>query len=322
MIACTPDSPKGETPVNRLLRLDRLRPANLLLLLALPFLIWLFATSTDYTRSLAAIIGVERGSAALLPGFALCLALFAGPLAATLLPRRFALPAAALAVLAGLALALTGVGQPFFASTLANAVEATTSPLVVPGETPRILTEAAAATVDQICRLIAGALTLVNLALLALVFRSSHTAPRRAVIALNALGLVWLLLFAHLGFATGLAVAIRAGVTAYVLASILALVWVGLMQLKPGPRTLPVFSLLTAAALSLAGWQMLQPRLAYTLIGTGEGTIGRCFSATVSSRSSAPMRLQISATSSSSFQVASSSRKARVTRVIFDPGAG
>lgn len=274
MIACTPDSPKGETPVNRLLRLDRLRPANLLLLLALPFLIWLFATSTDYTRSLAAIIGVERGSAALLPGFALCLALFAGPLAATLLPRRFALPAAALAVLAGLALALTGVGQPFFASTLANAVEATTSPLVVPGETPRILTEAAAATVDQISRLIAGALTLVNLALLALVFRSSHTAPRRAVIALNALGLVWLLLFAHLGFATGLAVAIRAGVTAYVLASILALVWVGLMQLKPGPRTLPVFSLLTAAALSLAGWQMLQPRLAYTLIGTGEGTIG------------------------------------------------
>lgn len=260
--------------MTRLFRLDGLRPANLLLLLALPFLIWLFATSADYTRSLAAIIGVERGSAALLPGFFLCLALFGGPIAASLPSRRFALPAAALSVLAGLALALTGIGLPFFASTLANAVDATTSPLVVPGETPRLLTEAAAATVAQTSRLIAGALTLVNAGLLVLTFRSQHPAPRRVLIALNALGLAWLLLFAHLGFATGLAVAIRAGVTAYVLASILALVWVGLMQLKPGRRTLPLFTLLTVAALSLASWAMLQPRLPYTLIGTGEGTVG------------------------------------------------
>lgn len=264
----------GDRPVTRLLRLDGLRPANLLLLLALPFLIWLFATSTDYTRSLAAIIGVERGSAALLPGFFLCLGLFGGPIAASLLPRRFALPCAVLAVLAGLALALTGLGLPFLASTLANAVDATTSPLVIPGETPRLLTAAAAATVAQTSRLIAGILTLANAALLVLVFRSRHPAPRRALIALNALGLAWLLLFAHLGFATGLAVAIRAGVTAYVLASILALVWVGLMQLKPGPRTLPLFALLTIAALSLAAWAMLQPRLPYTLIGTGAGTVG------------------------------------------------
>lgn len=260
--------------MHRLLRLDGLRPANLLLLLALPFLVWLFATSADYTRSLAAIIGVERGASALLPGFLLCLVFFAGPLAASLLPRRFALPAAILSVISGLTLILTGIGQPFLASTVANAVDATTSPLVVKGETPRLLTEAAAATVAQFSRLMAGGLTLANAALLALTFRAQHPAPRRALIILNALGLAWLLLFAHLGFATGLAVAVRAGVTAYVLASILALVWVGLMQLKPGPRTLPLFTLLTVAALSLAGWQMLQPRLAYTLIGTGEGTVG------------------------------------------------
>lgn len=274
MIACTADRPKGDCPVKRLLRLDGLRPANLLLLLALPFLVWLFATSTDYSRSLAAIIGVERGSAALLPGFGLCLAVLAGPIAACLAPRRFALPAASAALVAGGLLALTGLGQPFLASTVANAVDATTSPLVVQGESPRVLTEAAAATVALTTRLIAAALTLANLALLLLSFRATHPAARRALIALNALGLAWLLLFAHLGFATGLAVAIRAGVTAYVLASILALVWVGLMQLKPGPRTLPVFGLLTVAALSLAGWQMLQPRLPYTLIGTPEGTIG------------------------------------------------
>jgi polar amino acid transport system permease protein len=256
------------------LRLDALRPANLLLLLALPFLVWLFATSSDYTRSLTAILGVKRGAAALLPGFFLCLALFAGAIAASLLPRRFALPAAVIAVLAGLALALTGLGLPFLASTVANAVDAATSPLVVPGETPRILTEAAAATVAQVSRLIARGLTLVDAALLVLAFRSRHPAPRRILIALNGLGLVWLLLVAHLGFATGLAVAIRAGVTAYILASILALVWVGLMQLKPGPRTLPLFTFLTIAALSLAAWQLLQPRLPYALIGTPGGPIG------------------------------------------------
>ena len=72
----------------------------------------------------------------------------------------------------------------------------------------------------------------------------------------------------------GLAVAIRAGVTAYVLASILALVWVGLMQLRPGRHTLPLFGLFTAAALSLAAWQLGQERHAFALIGTAEGTIG------------------------------------------------
>ena len=65
------------------LRLTALRPANLLLLLALPFLFWLFLTSPDYSRSLTAIIGVERGSSALLAGFFLSLILFGGAIAAS-----------------------------------------------------------------------------------------------------------------------------------------------------------------------------------------------------------------------------------------------
>lgn len=255
-------------------RLDGLRPANLLLLLALPFLVWLFATSPDYTRSLAAIIGVERGASALLPGFLLCLALFAGPIAAALAPRRLTLPLAALALAAGLALCLTPLGQPFLASTVANAVDATTSPLVVPGLTPRLLTEPAAAQVAAITRLIAAALTLANALLLALALRGPTPLRRRALLVLNGLGLAWLILFAHLGFATGLAVAIRAGVTAYILAALLALVWVGLMQLRRGRHTLKLFTALAAAALALAAWQLAQPRLAYSLVGTPDATIG------------------------------------------------
>lgn len=255
-------------------RIETLRPANLLLLLALPFLAWLFATSTDYTRSLAAIIGVERGSAPQFPGFLLVLAAFAAPLASLFAPRKAASALAILGIVAGIALCLTSIAQPFLAATVANAVDPATSPLVVQGETPRRLTEAAADGVARAAQILAIVLTLANALLLAAWFRTRGPMPRRALLVLNGAGLAWLLLLAHLGFATGLAVAIRAGVTAYILASILALVWVGLMQLRPSRRTLPIFGLLTAAALSLAGWQAAQPRLAYSLVGTPDGTIG------------------------------------------------
>ena len=260
-----------------LLRLDGLRPANLILLLALPFLIWLFSTSSDYSRSLAAIIGVETGSAPLLAGFVLVLILLGGTIAASLTPRKAALPLAIGALGAGLLLSLTGLGQPFFASTLANAVDSTTSSLIVQGETPRRLTEAATAAVSHSSTLIASALTLANAVLLALCFPARQVPSRiarRVLLALNGAGLAWVLLFAHLGFAVGLSVAIRAGITAYVLASMLALVWVGLMQLRPGRWTLPIFTLLAIAALALAAWQTLQPRLPLALIGTTEGSVG------------------------------------------------
>ena len=260
-----------------LLRLDGLRPANLILLLALPFLIWLFSTSSDYSRSLAAIIGVETGSAPLLAGFVLVLILLGGTIAASLTPRKAALPLAIGALGAGLLLSLTGLGQPFFASTLANAVDTTTSSLIVQGETPRRLTEAAAVDVSHASALITSALTLANAVLLALCFPARQVPSRiarRVLLALNGAGLAWVLLFAHLGFAVGLSVAIRAGITAYVLASMLALVWVGLMQLRPGRWTLPIFTLLAIAALALAAWQTLQPRLPLALIGTTEGSVG------------------------------------------------
>ena len=54
-------------------------------------------------------------------------------------------------------LSLSGIGQPFIGSTVANAVDAATSKLVVQGQAPRVLTEAASANVAHISRLIAGA---------------------------------------------------------------------------------------------------------------------------------------------------------------------
>lgn len=260
--------------MTRPFRLPALRPANLLLLLALPFLIWLFVTSPDYSRSLAAIIGVERGSSAFLPGFFLALVLFGCGLASGLVWRSFALPLVLLSLAAGAALSFTALGQPFFASTVANAVDPSTSELIVQGETPRRLTEAAAAGVAITSRWIVAAFCLLKAGLFGISYIKNHILARRAVLVLNGLGLAWLLLYAYLGFAIGLSVTIRAGVTAYIIASILALVWVGLIQLRPGPRSLPIFALLTLAALSLAAWQMMQPRLPVSLIGTTTGMVG------------------------------------------------
>lgn len=257
--------------MKRLPRLDALRPANFMLLLAFPFLVWLFLTSTDYSRSFAAIIGVERGSANQFPGFLLCVALFAGAVATAITGRLWP---ALISLAAGLLLALTGLGQPFLASTLANAVDPA-SHIVVAGETPYILTEAAAATTATVTRFLAIALTLANAQLVWLLSRANtKTLARRALLTLNGLGLVWLFLFAHLGFATGLAVAVRAGITAYILASVLALFWVGLMQLRLSRRSLPIFMALALAALALATSQFLQPHIPVALIGDASGTVG------------------------------------------------
>ena len=65
-----------------------IRPSNLVILAALPFIAYVFATSPDYQRAARAILGIEPGSSALVPGFILLsAALFAG-LAAPLLIRR------------------------------------------------------------------------------------------------------------------------------------------------------------------------------------------------------------------------------------------
>lgn len=127
--------------------LRRIRPSNLIILTALPFIIYLFSTSRDYQRSLRAILGVENGSSAFVPGFAALAIAFTMGLAVLFFSRahayrpRLALTAAGLNLAAALAIALGGFSHPYLASVLANAVDPFTSALVVrasrPGSSPR-----------------------------------------------------------------------------------------------------------------------------------------------------------------------------------------
>jgi polar amino acid transport system permease protein len=257
--------------------LTRIRPSNLIILAALPFIIWLFATSPDYGRSLTAIVGVEKGSGAYVPGFLLVLcASLGGILAALTGGRGRGIWAAALSLIAGLALAISNLGLPFAASVLANAVDPFTSPLVVQGETPRRLTETALASLTLgLPRAIWG---WFGLSVLFFVMMRVGVGLRRwgqrGLLLLNGVVLAYVGLVAYLGFAAGVATSIRAAVMAYVLAVLLGLIWVGLMQLRLSRRTAWIFGALVTAFIALAVWQFTQPRAVYVLIGTPEGKIG------------------------------------------------
>ncbi len=257
--------------------LRKLRPSNLVILFALPFIVFLFATSPDYSRSLSAIVGVEPGAMALLPGFVLLLAAFGGALAALRWRGRWGWAAAALSLVAGLALASSELAMPFIASVLANAVDGFTSDWVVRGETPRRLTDAVLAVTTGTAH---GALwtywaaNLVGFA--GLYLAAVHPLRRWAVwglLVLNGLGLGGIVLFAHLGFAAGVAITLRAAILAYGLAVLLGLGWIGLLQLQVARRTYPLFIAFVLICLVAAGWQFAQPRQDFVLVGNLSGKV-------------------------------------------------
>ncbi|MBS0572527.1 MAG: amino acid ABC transporter permease [Proteobacteria bacterium] len=259
-----------------MLRLTRLRPSNLIILAALPFIVWLFATAPDYSRSLRAIVGVEPGGARFVPGFLLMvLAAAAGLAAARLRPAGWRGLAAGLSIGAALLAGLSPLGLPFAASVVANAVDPFTSPLVVPGETPRHLTGTAEAMVGLWLARGAVALALLTAAGYALTLGpgTARRGRQALVIAHGALA-AFLLLFAYLGFAAGVATSIRAAIIAYLLAICLGLGWVGMMQLKPSRATPWIAAAIVAGLAALALWQMTQPRVGYALVGAPQGTVG------------------------------------------------
>ncbi|OCC03820.1 amino acid ABC transporter permease [Labrys sp. WJW] len=269
--------------------LRRIRPSNLIILTALPFIIYLFASSRDYQRSLRAILGVENGSSAFVPGFAALAIAFTAGLAVLFFSRphayrpRLALVAAGINLAAALAILTGGFAHPYLASALANAVDPFTTALVVKGVTPRQLTPAADLMLGNAEAWLLPAylgLTVLGLGLFFAGGRLSETqetklrrAGRWILVTVNGIGAVGLFFFAHVAFAAGVATTIRAAVAAYLLAAMLGLVWVGLLQLRYSERASLIFVALTLALAVAAGWFLMQPRDSYVLAGTLEGKV-------------------------------------------------
>ncbi|HEV7320452.1 MAG TPA: amino acid ABC transporter permease [Ensifer sp.] len=268
--------------------LRSVRPSNLIILTALPFIIYLFISSGDYQRSLRAILGVENGSSAFVPGFLALAIAFASGIAVLVFSRakaprpRLANVAAALNLAAAAVLLIGHNIHPFIASVVANGVDPFKSTLIAKGVTPRQLTEAA----DLMVRGIEAwlfptyfAITVIGLGLFFLSKgRGADDRVRRVarwlIGLVNGAGLVFVFFFAHIAFAAGVATTIRAAIAAYILAALMGLVWVGLLQLRSTVKTSLYFAIATLVLALASGWFLMQPRDTYVLAGTLEGKVG------------------------------------------------
>ena len=129
----------------------------------------------------------------------------------------------------------------FVNSVVSNSVDPFTSTLIVPAKTPRQLTPEALTYSLGFLRFCIKIYIFVAAALTALAYFASKRATGRPLASaaflllavINGGGALYLLLFAYVGFAAGLAVTLRAGIFGYVGAAILGLIWTGLRMLKP-----------------------------------------------------------------------------------------
>ena len=130
--------------------LKSIRPSNLVILFASPFLVYLFFVSSDYLRSLRAILGIEDNALQQFITYFVLLAILVLGLAAPVLryldkletdPWRLRGWAAALLCLLVAVYAAFWLDMSAFVnSVVSNSVDPFTSTLIVPAKTPRQLT--------------------------------------------------------------------------------------------------------------------------------------------------------------------------------------
>ncbi len=265
--------------------LQTVRPSNLVLLAAVPFIALLFFGSSKYTRSLFAILGIGPNAGPEFAGFLLLTAL--GALA--YLPFYRARPADPrpaldMVVPAGIVLQFAILGvmliqpstvAPFVTATVAHSVDVFTSDWIVPTIRPRQLTPEISVYVMAWFR---GLLWIYGGVLVVLVAATNLASPwpERARLAMMILGVVilaYLAFGAHWGFAAGIAVTFRATIFAYALAAIVGLCWTGLTLLKPGRRTTAIYGAISVVLLLVAAFFYAQPKETYLLVGSTEARI-------------------------------------------------
>ena len=267
--------------------LRRIRPSNLVLLAAAPFIIFVFASSDRHLRSLKAVIGIEPGAGDLLAGFALLFALFASGLLAArrwwlntgssrwlAAAGRAALPLHALVI--GLILAFPTLADPFVLSAFFHFLDPATSVLVDREASPWALKPDVLPLLSQVFRIGLAAYGILFLTVALAARSKADRVPRiciRCFGAVSGTALFFLVFICHWGFATGIAVTFRAAVFAYLLAAILGLVWTGLRGFLVSRLTFPVYAAAGILLLVAAAFFWFQPRVEYVMIGSTEARI-------------------------------------------------
>ncbi len=272
-------------------KLARIRPSNLVILAALPFIIYLFTMVPNYRRSFNAIIGIEEGAATLLQSFMLIAIVLVLGLTNPLLHYLKKAASGKLRLIA-IASILANVGLAFFiaagwdisalaASIVANSVDPSTSDLVVKAVTPRRLTAEAfpiiaVETGNWLWRYAVLSAVLSLPALMNMLTQSVGvlaTWALRGLASLNGLLLAYFILVAHLGFASGLFTTLRAGIFAYFFAALLGLLWAGLLRLTLRHNTIKYYGVTCAAAIAASIVLFMQPQTTMVLVGSLEKSV-------------------------------------------------
>ncbi|WP_170326557.1 amino acid ABC transporter permease [Ruegeria arenilitoris] len=266
-------------------RLSSIRPSNLVLLAAAPFIIYLFATSSKYLRSLIAILGIGNNAGPIFVGFLIILAVaILGYLCAR--NARFqtapgwlrisaltALPAAvALAVLGFIA---PQVLLPFAESVFFHALSENTSTLIDRSSQTWVLFPEVVEAVQTGLQIVLVIYALVVAAILlsSRLHNGSRSYVQLGFEILTGAVLFYLMFMAHWQFATGVAITFRAAIFAYIFAAILGLIWVGLQSFKPKARTTVTYGCISLALLAISAFFFMQPQVKYELVGTLDARI-------------------------------------------------
>ncbi len=258
-----------------------------MLLAAAPFIVFLFATSSKYLRSLKAIVGIEAGAAWLLAGFLILFLLAAsGFLAArrqelgvgapVWLARIAALALPAHLVAIPLVLLFPSLVDPFVRSVFFHSLDSSTSAWIDRSAQPWALKAEALPVLSGWFQTGLAAYGILFLAFsVGLRIRSGSLRRRvvRSFEALSGAALFYLLFVCHWGFATGIAVTLRATVFAYLLAALLGLIWTGLQTFRASRMTVPVHASASVLLIAIAVFFWAQPRAEYVMVGSTEARI-------------------------------------------------
>ncbi|NVO56346.1 amino acid ABC transporter permease [Rhodobacteraceae bacterium B1Z28] len=267
-------------------RLSSIRPSNLVLLAAAPFIIYLFATSSKYLRSLISILGIGNNAGPTFVGFLLILTVaILGYLCAR--HARFEahapgwLRTSALAAFpAAVALSILGfvapqVLMPFAETVFFHALSENTSTLIDRSNQTWVLFPEVIAQVQTGLQIVL-ALYAVVIGLCLLSARLNNPLSNYVGLGFEVLTgavLFYLMFMAHWQFATGVAITFRAAIFAYIFAAILGLIWVGLQSFKAKARTTVTYGSISLALLAISAFFFMQPQVNYVLVGSTDARI-------------------------------------------------
>jgi polar amino acid transport system permease protein len=264
----------------------QLRASNLVLVASAPFFIYLFATSTNYSRSLAFIVGIEEGAAEVFQIFLVLLfGLLSGLIPIVLIrkpPNWLAYPREISWL--GLILHLLLISwlltrwdlAPFWDSVVGNLLDARSNTFRDPTVNHPALTAEGQAWMQGWVEILRWPYLLGTalLGAIALTKRLPESVNRwiwRLLLMLQGGSLLFLLLVARLSFATGLLLTLRAAIFAYVASAILGMILAGMLALQPNPRIYRYYGVVAGLLLGTGLIFSQLPQEQYVLIGTTEG---------------------------------------------------